>query len=155
MNHNPVLAEDIPPRAQKSIYPEPFAARMEGRSKRQLGNHFGLKKFGVNLTHLDPGGESALQHKHSKQEEFIYILSGQPTLCLGEQEFQMSAGMCVGFRPGGGAHKIVNRSNAPAAYLEVGDREAGDLVEYPNDDVIAEMAADGKWVFKHKNGTPY
>lgn len=152
---NPRHAKDIPPRLQKSIYPEPFSHRMEGRTKRQLGNHFGIQKFGLNLTELEPKGESALFHRHSKQEEFIYILSGYPTLCLGEDEFQMEPGMCIGFRPEGQAHKLVNRTSDKVSYLEVGDRETGDIAEYPNDDLIAEMTQEGNWSFKHKNGTPY
>lgn len=152
---NPILAQDIPHRVVKSVYPEPFASRVTGRSKRQLGNYFGLRKFGVNLTHLEPLGESALLHKHSLQEEFIYVISGHPTLVLGTREVQLTPGMCMGFSPNGDAHKIVNRSDGPVTYLEIGDREQGDVVDYPEDDLIAEMNTDGKWSFKHKSGKPY
>jgi hypothetical protein len=55
---------DIEPRT-KSIYPEPFASMMNGRSKRALGNFFGIIKYGVNLTTIKPGGVSALMHKNS------------------------------------------------------------------------------------------
>ncbi len=54
----------MPPRARQSNYPEPFASRMARREKRPLGDHFGLKAFGVNLTRLAPGGVSALHHRH-------------------------------------------------------------------------------------------
>lgn len=38
-------------------------------------NHlFELTNFGVNLTHLEPGGISALLHSHEKQDEFVYML---------------------------------------------------------------------------------
>ncbi len=37
-----ILAEDVTPRTRPSIYPEPFAVRMTGREKRQLGEIFGL-----------------------------------------------------------------------------------------------------------------
>ena len=73
-------AADVPPRATTSFYPEPFASRMAGRQKRQLGEFFGLKNFGVNLTRLPPGGVSSLRHSHAKQDEFVYAVSGQPTL---------------------------------------------------------------------------
>ena len=53
---------------------------MSKREKWPLGDLFGLKNCGVNLTRLDPAGESALFHRHSKQDEFIYILEGDPTL---------------------------------------------------------------------------
>jgi uncharacterized cupin superfamily protein len=50
-----VCAADVPPRRTPSNYPEPFASRMSGRSKRALGAVFGLDHFGVNLTELAPG----------------------------------------------------------------------------------------------------
>lgn len=72
----PVNAHELPPRARTSFYPEPFAFRMQGRQKRQLGKLFGLKNFGVNLTSLAPGSVSSLRHSHMKQDEFIYIVRG-------------------------------------------------------------------------------
>ena len=38
-----------------SNYPPPFAARVAGRERRRLGEAFGLRSFGVNLTRLPPG----------------------------------------------------------------------------------------------------
>ena len=75
-----LVAADVPPRTKPSNYPEPFASRMAGRVKRPLGDVFGLKNFGVNLTCLLPGAISALHHRHSRQDEFIYVLDGAPTL---------------------------------------------------------------------------
>ena len=75
-----VTAADVPPRSKPSVYPEPFASRMAGREKRQLGEVFGLTNFGVNLTRLAPNAVSALRHAHTRQDEFIYILQGRPTL---------------------------------------------------------------------------
>src|SRR5881392_2987126 len=49
---------------------------MKGRVKRTLGDLFGLKNFGVNLTSLAPGAVSALRHAHSRQDEFLYVLQG-------------------------------------------------------------------------------
>lgn len=150
-----VHTDAIPPRVRPSVYPEPFASRMKGRVKKQLGDFFGIQKFGVNLTELAPGAESALLHRHSKQEEFIYILSGHPTLVTDEGEIALLPGMCAGFTPSGCAHKLVNRTREKALYLEVGDREKGDEAFYPEDDIAAVMGADGKWVFTHKDGRPY
>ena len=75
-----IVAADATPRSKPSIYPEPFAARMAGREKRPLGDWFDLTNFGVNLTRLEPGAGSALRHAHSKQDEFVYILQGNPVL---------------------------------------------------------------------------
>lgn len=149
------MAFEIAPRAKKTVYPEPFASRMSGRTKRQLGDAFGIQKFGVNLTELHPGGESALLHRHSKQEEFIYILSGHPTLVLEDREAILCPGMCAGFIPSGSAHKLVNRTDEIVVYLEVGDHEKGDDATYPKDDLVATMGEDGKRQFTHKDGRPY
>ena len=75
-----IMAAEAPPRVRPSIYPEPFASRMAGRVKHPLGDLFGLTHFGVNLTRLAPGAVSALRHAHTRQDEFILVLEGHPTL---------------------------------------------------------------------------
>ncbi len=150
-----VRATDVAPRTKPSNYPEPFFTRMLKREKRQLGDVFGLKNFGVNLTRLSPGGESALLHRHSRQDEFIYILEGQPTLITDHGEVELAPGMCAGFPAGGVAHQLVNRTERDVLLLEVGDRTPGDEGSYPNDDIKAALGAGGIWVFTHKDGRPY
>ena len=154
-NHMPAVnAQDIHIRNKASGYPEPFFSRMAGRTKRQLGNYFGLQNFGVNLTELAPGGESSIMHKHTKQDEFVYILDGTPTLATELGEEVLRPGMCIGFPANGIGHHIVNRTNEPVRFLEIGDRTPGDEGHYPQDDLLAVME-NGGWVFKHKNGQPY
>jgi uncharacterized cupin superfamily protein len=150
-----LLASTVAPRAS-STYPAPYQARVQGRVKRALGDAFGLTHFGVNLSRLAPGAGSALRHSHSRQEEFIYILEGHPTLVTGAGEHELAPGMCAGFPAAtGDAHHLVNRSGADVVYLEVGDRCADDAVTYPDDDVRATMGSDGRWVYTHKDGTAY
>jgi uncharacterized cupin superfamily protein len=150
-----LAAADVPPRTKPSNYPEPFFSRMARREKRQLGDPFGLTNFGVNLTRLEPGGESALLHRHSRQDEFVYILEGTPTLVTDAGETTLSPGMCAGFPAGGIAHQLVNRTDAPVLYLEIGDRTPGDEGSYPADDLAAVLGPDGRWIFARKDGTPY
>jgi uncharacterized cupin superfamily protein len=151
-----ILASEAPPRTKPSNYPEPFASRMAGRVKRPLGDLFGLTNFGVNLTRLAPGAVSALQHAHSRQDEFVYILEGQPTLVTEAGETLLCPGMCAGFKAGTGqGHHLINRTATDIVFLEVGDRSAGDTGSYPADDIQAVLGADGKWQFTHKDGTRY
>lgn len=150
-----IMAEQAPPRAKHSVYPEPFASRMAGREKRPLGDLFSLSNFGVNLTRLAPGALSALRHAHSRQDEFIYVLQGSPILVTDSGETQLHPGMCAGFKAGtGNGHQLVNRSSADVVYLEVGDRTADDSATYPDDDLQA-ILVNGNWQFTHKDGTPY
>lgn len=150
-----INAAEVPPRATPSIYPEPFASRVKGGEKRQLGEFFGLRNFGVNLTRLAPNAASALRHAHSRQDEFIYVLEGFPTLHTDEGPLRLSPGMCAGMRAGTGhAYNLRNETGQEVVYLEIGDRTPGDSVVYPDDDLQASLV-DGKWVFSHKDGTPY
>jgi uncharacterized cupin superfamily protein len=150
-----VVAQDVPVRAKPSVYPEPFASRMARRSKRQLGEVFRLSNFGVNLTTLAPGGSSSLRHAHTKQDEFVYILSGTAILHTDEGRMTLSPGMCAGFKAGtGNAHRLLNETQGDVVYIEVGDRTHGDEASYPDDDIKASLA-DGKWAFTHKNGDTY
>lgn len=143
------------PRQRQSIYPEPFASRMVGRTKRPLGDLFGLQNFGVLLSTLAPGAASALRHAHSVQDEFIFVVQGTLVLHTDEGETLLTPGMCAGFRAGtGNGHRLINRSEQPASYLEMGDRTAGEVVDYPDEDLIAKQTDNG-WVFFHKDGTPY
>ena len=150
-----LVAAAEPPRTKPSNYPEPFATRMSGREKRPLGDLFGLTNFGVNLTRLPPGAMSALRHAHTKQDEFIYILEGSPTLVTDAGETQLSPGMCAGFKAGtGDAHNLINRTKQDVVYLEIGDRTPGDSATYPDDDLQA-VSVDGRWQFTHMDGTRY
>ena len=148
-------AFEAPARVKPSVYPEPFASRMVGREKRPLGDLFGLTNFGVNLTRLAPNAVSALRHAHTKQDEFIYILQGRPTLHSDEGRTQLSPGMCAGFKAGtGNGHRLINETFEEVVYLEVGDRTAGDEGNYPDDDLKA-LLVEGKWNFVNKAGKPY
>lgn len=151
-----LLAADAAPRKQQSNYPAPFAARVAGRLKRPLGDPFGLTSFGVNLTRLAPGAMSALRHAHTKQDEFVYVLEGEPTLVTDEGETALRPGMCAGFEAGtGNGHHLVNRTGRDVVILEVGDRTPGDSATYPDDDIAAALGPDGRWRFTRKDGTPY
>ena len=150
-----IVAAEAPARAKASNYPERFASRMAGREKHPLGDVFGLQNFGVNLTRLAPGAVSALRHAHSAQDEFVYILSGRPILETDAGETELAPGMCAGFKAGSGdSHHLINRTDEEVIYLEVGDRSAGDIVRYPDDD-IQGLRVEGAWRFTHKDGTPY
>ncbi|MBX9903858.1 MAG: cupin domain-containing protein [Burkholderiales bacterium] len=151
-----IRAAEAPPKARQTNYPEPFAARVAGRCKQPLGDLFGLKNFGINLTQLAPGAVSALRHAHSTQDEFIYILQGRPVLITDEGETPLQPGMCAGFAAGtGNAHHMVNRGDDKVVYIEVGDRSPGDRATYPDDDLQAMLDAQGQWVFTRKDGSPY
>jgi uncharacterized cupin superfamily protein len=151
-----IEAAFAPLRAQLSSYPEVFAKRLHGRTKRPLGELFSLVNFGVNLTRLPSGAMSSLRHAHTRQDEFIYVLEGAPVLITDMGETPLAPGMCAGFRAGSGnGHHLVNRAKDDAVYLEIGDRSSDDRAMYPDDDLQAVLDGSGRWVFTHKDGSPY
>ena len=144
------------PESNATSYPEPYRAENQQRWNRRLGNHANLTNFGVNLTRIVPGGQSSSRHAHTRQDEFIYVLQGDVELETNAGVEHLSPGMCAGFAAGtGNAHRFVNRSTTDVLLLVVGDRTAGDEVSYPDVDMHLHMAPDGKFIFTHKDGTPY
>ncbi len=150
-----VVADNVPIRTAPSVYPEPFASMMKGREKKQLSGVFGLTNITVNLTRILPNSVSALRHAHAKQDEFVYIVQGNPTLHTNKGFTQLSPGMCAGFKAGSqDAHCLVNNTAEDVIYLEAGDNTPEEGVTYPDDDLVLAQE-NGKWVCYHKNGQKY
>ncbi|MEM6349386.1 MAG: cupin domain-containing protein [Cyanobacteria bacterium P01_D01_bin.14] len=143
------------PHQAGTTYPEPFRAAVAGRSRQRVGNAAGLTRFGVNLTTLVPGSCSALRHWHSQQDEFVYIVTGELTLVTDAGEQLLTPGMMAAFPAGeANGHHLINRSDQPATYLEVGDRTSNDQATYPDDDLLALPAPTGHR-FTHRDGRSY
>ena len=139
-------------------YPEPYRSRVMPREKRRLGDAFGLTKIGVNLTTLAPGKESSMRHWHTHEDEFIYMVAGEVVLRTDAGEQTLRAGMCAGFAAGdANGHQLVNRSDAPAVYLEMSNRvEPGDTTYYSDADVDLVWngpLAPGKYA--RRDGSPF
>lgn len=150
-----VHATDVVEPAIQTRYPEPFASMVRGRTKRRLGEAFGLETFGVNLVTMAPGSVSSVAHHHSHEDEFVYVLSGTLVLVTDGRETVLTPGMCAGFKAGDGVgHQLRNASAAAATFLEIGTRLDEDRVVYPGDD-LALREIGGHWVYTHRDGTPY
>ena len=138
-----------------SSYPPPFDAPCAAREKHALGDAFGLTDYGVNQVTLPPGTASSQRHWHSQEDEFVYILAGNPTLVTDSGRTLLRPGMCAGFPAGSGdGHHLLNETDDDVSYLEVGSRRLDDDVEYSDIDmrIVGRGRGDG---FLHKDGTPY
>jgi len=136
-------------------YPEPHRTANSMRYNRRLGDHAGLRNFGVNLTRIVPGGQSSYRHAHSRQDEFIFVLEGEVVLQTNDGEQILKPGMCAGFPAGSGdAHRFINRSATDAKLLVIGDRRSGDEIKYPDVDMHAVLGPDGVYRYKSKSGAP-
>lgn len=146
--------QSVPVRSS-TIYPEPFASQMAGRSKQALGNAAGLDQFGVNLTRLVPGAISALNHWHENEDEFVFILQGEVVLVEDDAETALKSGDAASFKAGVDlGHQLVNRSQHDAVFLEVGTRAKAERAHYPNDDLVYERI-NGINKFTRRSGATY
>ncbi len=117
----------------KSAYPPPYDKVTKGRVKRPLTDALGLTQFGVNITEIAPGSASSLRHWHTHEDEFIYVISGNPTLSTSEGDQQLSPGMTAGFPAGKeNGHRLVNNTGETVVVLEVGTRSDLDECIYPD-----------------------
>ena len=153
-NPPPTMAEDVAA-VSGSGYPEPFHGRMGQAQWRALGDHFGLKQFGVSHETLQPGAQSSVRHWHSLADEFVVMLEGELVLRTDDGESTLRPGMCVGFPAGArNAHHLVNTSALAAKFIVIGSRVPGDSAFYPDDDLALFQTEAGR-VFVHKNGARY
>jgi uncharacterized cupin superfamily protein len=151
----PVIDQTKCPVKTGSIYPEPYASEMRGRSSLRLGDAGGLTQFGANLVILEPGAKSSLRHWHRNEDEFVMVTEGECTLIQDKGATVMHPGDCAAFPAGDtNGHHFVNRTGRVAKFLVVGTRAKHEVATYSDVDLMVEMK-DGKAVFTYRDGTPW
>ncbi|QYK42884.1 MAG: cupin domain-containing protein [Paracoccaceae bacterium] len=138
-----------------SIYPEPYATMMRGRSSLRLGDAGGLTQFGVNLVTLEPGALSSLRHWHLHEDEFVMVTEGECILVEDAGETVMRPGDCAAFpanTPDG--HQFQNRSDRVARFLVIGTRAPQEVATYSDIDLRVEIGG-GRATFTYRDGTPW
>ena len=137
-------------------YPDPYRENVVARSKRALGDAFGLSRYGVNLVELSPGTWSSQRHWHTHEDEFVFVVSGELTLITDAGEQVLSPGMVAGFPAGeSNGHHLINKSDETALYLEIGDRNPLDEAFYPDIDLLFKVNDKGEHEFTNRDGVPY
>ena len=143
------------PTKSGSIYPEPYASMMKGRSSLRLGDAGGLTQFGINLVSLEPGALSSLRHWHLNEDEFVMITAGECVMVQDAGETVMRLGDCAAFPAGNpDGHHFINRTDRVATFLVVGTKAPAETATYSDVDMMVHMAA-GKARFAHKDGSDW
>ncbi|HEX7081608.1 MAG TPA: cupin domain-containing protein [Gammaproteobacteria bacterium] len=156
----PKIELEEAPVLKGSSYPPPFDVPCRNRSALRLGLAAGLTQFGVNLVTLPPGAWSSQRHWHAKEDELVYVLSGEVVLVEDEGETVLGPGDCAAWKAGvRNGHHLVNRSSEDARLLVVGTRDDTDWGEYPDIDLrfgpALEPGGGPAGRYTHKDGTPY
>ena len=100
---------------------------------RRYSDAGGITQYGAYVETLAPGSRSSERHWHEKEDEFLYVISGEATLVENDGEHLLRAGDAACW-PGGvaNAHHVINRSGSPCTYLIVGTRLTHDVCHYPD-----------------------
>ena len=104
------------------------------RHQRPLAEGRGLSRQACAFVRLEAGGESTVYHTHDRTDEWVYVLSGELDARIGGDSHRVRAGDFIGHPAGGPAH--VMRAHSEATYLMGGQSLPGDVVTYPERDMI-------------------
>ncbi len=112
-----------------------------------FGRIFGLKRLGVHHELLKPGRRTSWPHAESTEEEFAYVIEGEPDVWLDGKLYRLKPGDGVGFVPGTGiAHTFLNNTESDVRLLVVGETTRSDnKVFYPLDDKRNQDIGDLLW----------
>ena len=93
----------------------------------------GLTQYGAYVETLRPGSRSTERHWHEKEDEFLYVISGEATIVEDDGPHVLHPGDAACWPAGAAnAHHVVNRSDTPCTYLIVGTRVTHDVCHYPD-----------------------
>lgn len=153
----PKIEPSLVPHGVGSSYPPPHDEACKGRHTARLSRASTITQFGVNLVTLEPGAWSSQRHWHEKEDEFVYILSGELVLVEDDGETLLRSGDAAAWKAGvRNGHHLQNRSARPAQFLAVGTRDDFDTGEYSDIDMrfdARRYSSGGGYL--HKDGTPY
>ena len=149
----PKLELEAIEQVNRTGYPPPFDAPVQGRWYRRLAPAAGLTDFAVSHVVLKPGAWSSQRHWHDGEDEFLVMLSGEAVLAEDDGETILRAGDCVAWPKGTGVgHHLRNESSADCVFVVVGGGKRVDTGGgYSDIDML--FTADGRYT--RKDGTPY
>jgi uncharacterized cupin superfamily protein len=93
----------------------------------------GITQYGAYLQTLAPGAKSSTRHWHEKEDEFLFVVSGEVTVVENDGKHVLQPGDAACWPAGvPNAHHVLNESAAPCAYVIVGTRLTHDVCHYPD-----------------------
>lgn len=108
-------------------------AEFGGMSTAKLSDAGGISQFGASVQTLQPGAMSSVRHWHEREDEFLYVLSGEVTVTENDGKHRLQPGDAACWPAGvPNAHTVSNESGQPCSYLIVGTRLTHDVCHYPD-----------------------
>jgi uncharacterized cupin superfamily protein len=109
----------------------------------EIGFGLGAEKLGYRATRLNPGDAFCPTHWHTAEEELFIVWDGEPTIEGPRESTLLRRGDFVAFPAReSGAHKLVNRSDAPATVVLIANTNPYDVCFYPDSKKLLVEATD-------------
>jgi uncharacterized cupin superfamily protein len=95
--------------------------------------HFNLMRLGIHHQRLPPGRRTSWPHAEADEEEFVYVIEGEPDLWLNGKIRRLKPGDGIGFPAGTGiAHVLINNTETDVRLLVVGEASRHrSRIDYP------------------------
>ena len=105
-----------------------------------------MKNIGVHYVVLKPNMTSTEPHFHEKEEEALFVISGNGIANIDNQEIEIEAGDFISYPCNGLHHSITNNSESfDLTYIIFGEKSPLDICVYPKIDkalIRTEKAAN-------------
>ncbi len=99
---------------------------------KRLSEAAGLSRLSLAIARVPPGKESFLYHRHERDEEFLFILTGRGRAEIGGDVFEVGPGDFMGFAaPDGPPHHLANPYEEDLVYLMGGESSGFDVAHFP------------------------
>ena len=110
----------------------------------RLAPALGAVRLGASVYDLGPGQSSFPYHYEYGCEEWLLVVSGQPTLRHPGGEDELEPGDLVGFPEGPeGAHKVSNRTDETVRIMILSTKGGLGVAVYPDSDKVGVFTEDG------------
>ena len=122
----------------------------------KVQHHVGASLLGGTVVLLRQGEAVCPYHYEQIEEEWLFVLSGTPTVRtpLGEREHEAGDVVCFPRGPAG-AHKISNAAEAPARILIVSEHAEVAAATYEDSDKIGIFGEDLRLLFRRSDARDY
>ena len=144
------------PQTNRTGYPPPFDAPVQGRWYRRLAPVSGLTAFGASHVVLKPGAWSSQRHWHHGEDELLVMIAGEAVLVEDANETNggrttiRPGDICVWPADAENGHHLINETETDCVFVAISAGPDGGG-SYPDIDMC--WTADGTYC--HKDGTAY
>ena len=114
----------------ESTYSHPWNPESE-ITGTHLSGLAGLTRTGVSIVRLAPGKESFAYHLHHREEEWIYILSGQGVARVDGSDYEMNVGDFIAFPTPSVPHILINPGKEELVCLMGGEHREYEIADFP------------------------